>query len=145
MYRKALTSAALSTMAFFLAKLPVTSSTLTPAHTHAPLTQAVLPSPGVQIIKENTVGHLVIECNLCHVTRVAPVQLAGGSGHKLQITFRQGLHKDCEYGAKLMQASLTSCSMPTPGSTKLYCKGKLSIKRPMSGGNGGGEGGGEAH
>ena len=109
----------------------------------APLTQAVLPSPGAQILKENTVDHLVIECNLCHATRVAPVQLAGG--HMLQITFRQGLHKDCEYGAKLMQASLTSCSMPTPGSTKLYCKGKLSISRPMSGGNGGGEGGGEAH
>ena len=87
----------------------------------------------------------MMECNLCHVTRVAPVHVAGGSGHKLQITFRQGLHKDCEYGAKLMQASLTSCSMPTPGSTKLYCKGKLSISRPMSGGNGGGEGGGEAH
>ena len=84
----------------------------------APLTHAVLPSPGVQIIKENTVDHLVIECNLCHATRVAPVQLAGG--HMLQITFRQGLHTDCEYGAKRMQASLTSCSMPTPGSTKLY-------------------------
>ena len=84
-----------------------------------------------------------MECNLCHVTRVAPVQLAGG--HMLQITFKKGLHKDCDYGANAMRASLGPGSMPTPGSTKLYCKGKLSISRPMSGGNGGGEGGGEAH
>ena len=86
--------------------------------------------------------HLVVECNLCHVTRVAPVQLAG---RKLMMTFKQSLHKDCDYAANAMRASLTFCSMPTPGSTKLYCKGKLSISRPMSGGNGGGEGGGEAH
>ena len=86
--------------------------------------------------------HLLIKCNLCHVTDVAPVQL---SGDKLQICFGKNLHKDCEHGVNSMQTSLTSRSMPTPGSTKLYCKGKLSIKRPMSGGNGGGEGGGEAH
>ena len=67
------------------------------------------------------------------------------SGGHLQITFGKNLHKDCEHGVNAMQTSLTSRSMPAPGSTKLYCKGKLSIKRPMSGGNGGGEGGGEAH
>ena len=41
-----------------------------------------------------------------------------------------------------MQPRLGIGSMPTPGGppgeTKLYCNGKLSISRPMSGGDGGG-------